>query len=66
MTEKKILNFLSLYYVVIGRETTFFFLIIRLNNHNVQLLTRFAIFFFQVCEFNSQQNSDGRGYEMEK
>lgn len=45
MTEKKILNFLSLYYVVIGRETTFFFLIIRLNNHNVQLLTRFAIFF---------------------
>ena len=25
MTEKKILNFLSLYYVVIGRETTFFF-----------------------------------------
>ena len=60
MTEKKILNFLSLYYVVIGRETTFFFFLI------IQLLTRFAIFFFQVCGFNSQQNSDGRGYEMEK
>lgn len=44
MTKNKSLNFLFLYYAIIGNDSTIF--VIRLDNNDEQRVIRFAIFFF--------------------